>query len=53
MNPFEAVRFVVRLAFSGSDNAEIYPGTPQYINGISYWVPDPVAGKRVVGATVQ
>ena len=29
------------------------PGTPQYINGISYWVPDPVAGERVVEATVQ
>ena len=39
-------------ALSGSGNAEIYPGTPQYINGISYWVPDPVAGERVVVATV-
>src|SRR5829696_3022411 len=28
------------------------PGTPQYINGISYWVPDPVAGRRVLEATV-
>jgi LCP family protein required for cell wall assembly len=52
MNPFEAARFAVRLALSGGSNAEIYPGTPQYINGISYWVPDPVAGRRVVEATV-
>src|SRR5215217_3644598 len=42
MNPFEAARLAVRLAVSGGSNAEIYPGTPQYINGISYWVPDPV-----------
>src|ERR687889_1659006 len=52
MNPFEAARLAVRLALSGGSNAEIYPGTPQYINGISYWVPDPVAGRRVVEATV-
>src|SRR5215216_3477778 len=56
MNPFEAARLAVRLALrlvlSDGSNAEIYPGTPQYINGISYWVPDPVAGRRVVEATV-
>src|ERR671921_47352 len=52
MNPFEAAQLAVRLALSGGSNAEIYPGTPQYINGISYWVPDPVAGRRVVEATV-
>ncbi len=53
MKPFEAARFALRLALSGGSNAEIYPGTPQYINGISYWVLDPVAGERVVEATVQ
>ena len=53
MNPFEAARLVVRLALSGGSNAEIYPGTPQYINGVSYWVPDPAAGRRVVAATVE
>jgi len=52
MNPFEAAQLAVRLALSGGSNAEIYPGTPQYINGISYWVPDPVAARRVVEATV-
>jgi polyisoprenyl-teichoic acid--peptidoglycan teichoic acid transferase len=53
MNPFEAARFAVRFGLSGGTNAEIYPGTPQYINGISYWVPDAAAGERVVEATVQ
>ncbi len=28
-------------------------GTPQYINGISYWVPDTVTGQRVVEATIE
>ncbi len=50
MNPFEAARFA--LLGDGS-NAELYPGTPQYINGISYWVPDTATGRRVVEATVR
>ncbi|MDP8952594.1 MAG: LCP family protein [Actinomycetota bacterium] len=54
MNPFEATRFAVRLMLSGGGGeSEIYPGTPQYINGISYWVPDAVAGRRAVEATVR
>jgi polyisoprenyl-teichoic acid--peptidoglycan teichoic acid transferase len=54
MNPLEAACFAIRFGFSGGDaQAEIYPGTPQYIGGISYWVPDTVAGQRVVAATVQ
>jgi polyisoprenyl-teichoic acid--peptidoglycan teichoic acid transferase len=53
MSPFEATRFAIRLALSGASDPEIYPGTPQYIDGISYWVPDTVAGQRVVEATVQ
>ena len=53
MSPFEAARFAVRFGLSGGTNAEIYPGTPQYINGVSYWVPDPTAGRRVVAATVE
>jgi LCP family protein required for cell wall assembly len=53
MNPFKGAQLAVRIALSRSDNAEIYPGSPQYINGISYWVPDPVAGKRVVEVTVK
>jgi LCP family protein required for cell wall assembly len=53
MSPFEAARFAVRFGLSGGTNAEIYPGTPQYINGVSYWVPDAAAGRRVVAATVE
>jgi polyisoprenyl-teichoic acid--peptidoglycan teichoic acid transferase len=53
MSPFEAARFAVRFGLSGGTNAEIYPGTPQYINGVSYWVPDAAAGRRVVAVTVD
>jgi LCP family protein required for cell wall assembly len=53
MSPFEATRFAVRFGLSGGTNAEIYPGTPQYINGVSYWVPDAAAARRVVAATVE
>ena len=53
MNSFGASRFAVRLALpAGRGGTEIYPGTPQYINGISYWVPDTAAGRRIVEATV-
>jgi polyisoprenyl-teichoic acid--peptidoglycan teichoic acid transferase len=52
MNPLGAVWFVVRASLLGGGGAEIYPGSPQYIGGISYWVPDTVAGQRVVEATV-
>jgi polyisoprenyl-teichoic acid--peptidoglycan teichoic acid transferase len=52
MNPLGAVRFIVRASLLGGGGAEIYPGSPQYIGGISYWVPDTVAGQRVVEATV-
>jgi polyisoprenyl-teichoic acid--peptidoglycan teichoic acid transferase len=54
MSPFEVARFAVRFALlGGASNAEIYPGIPQYIDGISYWVPDTATGQRVVGATVE
>ncbi len=54
MGPFEAARFAIRLALSrGASNAELYPGTPQYINGVSYWVPDTATGQRVVETTVE
>ena len=53
MRPFEAARFAIRLVLSGgASNAELYPGSPQYINGVSYWVPDTATGERVVAATV-
>ena len=53
MGPFEAARFAIRLAIlGGTSNSELYPGSSQYINGVSYWVPDAVAGQRVVEATI-
>ena len=46
-------RFAVRTRLSGIENAELYPGTPQYIGGISYWVPDKEAGDKVVSETIE
>ena len=54
LNPLQMVRFAVQLGLSGGETpAEIYPGTPQYINGISYWVPDPAAGEEAVEETIN
>jgi anionic cell wall polymer biosynthesis LytR-Cps2A-Psr (LCP) family protein len=53
MNPLEAARFAIRMRLSGSVEVEIYPGTPQYIGGISYWVPDREAGEQVVEETLE
>jgi hypothetical protein len=32
---------------------EIYPGTPQYIDVISYWNPNRQAGQQVVEETIE
>ena len=53
MNPVEAARFAIRTRLSGIEQAELYPGAPQYIEGISYWVPDRQAGDQVVAQTVE
>ena len=53
MNPLQAARFAIRTRLSGIEEAELYPGTPQYIEGISYWVPDKQAGDEVVAQTVE
>jgi polyisoprenyl-teichoic acid--peptidoglycan teichoic acid transferase len=53
MNPLEAARFAVRTRLSGIGDTELYPGTPQYIGGISYWVPDKQAGDKVVSETIE
>jgi LCP family protein required for cell wall assembly len=53
MNPLEAARFGLRTRLSGIEEAELYPGAPQYIEGISYWVPDKEAGDEVVARTVE
>jgi LCP family protein required for cell wall assembly len=53
MNPLEAGLFALRMRLSGGVEAEIYPGTPQYIGGISYWVPDRQTGQQVVEQTIR
>ena len=53
MNPVEAARFAFRFALFGGGTAQVYPGTPQYIDGISYWVPDPETGPQAIAATVE
>jgi polyisoprenyl-teichoic acid--peptidoglycan teichoic acid transferase len=53
MNPLQAARFAIRTRLSGIEEAELYPGAPQYIEGISYWVPDKQAGHEVVAQTVE
>jgi hypothetical protein len=41
------------MRLSGSAQAKIYPGAPQYIGGVSYWVPDRPAGQQVVEETIR
>ena len=53
MNPLEAARFAIRMRLSGGTEAEIYPGTPEYIGGISYWVPNRKASKQVIEETIE
>ncbi len=53
MNPLQAARFAIRTRLSGIEEAELYPGAPQYIGGISYWVPDKQAGDQVVSQTIE
>ena len=53
MNPLQAARFAIRTRLSGIEEAELYPGAPQYIEGISYWVPDTQAGDEVVARTIR
>ncbi len=53
MNPLAAGRFALWMWLSGGVEAEIYPGTPQIIGGISYWVPDREAGQPEVEQTIE
>ena len=53
MNLLQAARFAIRTRLSGIEGAELYPGTPQLIGGISYWVPDKEAGDKVVSETIE
>lgn len=52
MNPLEAARFLIQLRLAGERATDIYPGTPQYINGISYWVPDTNSGEQIMRETI-
>ncbi|MBA2693892.1 MAG: LCP family protein [Rubrobacter sp.] len=53
MNPVQAAFFAMRMGLSGISSVEIYPGTPEYIDGISYWVPDEEAGERAMAETIE
>lgn len=54
MNPVELAIFGVRLSLArGEMTAELYPGTPQYIDGISYWIPDTATGRQTVENTID
>jgi LCP family protein required for cell wall assembly len=53
MNPLETARFAIRTRLFGIEDAELYPGTPKYIGGISYWIPDKKAGDKVVSETIE
>jgi len=54
MNPLQAARFGIQYALWGrGDPVETYPGAPQYIDGISYWVPDKNAGQQIVDETIR
>ena len=53
LNSLEAGLFALRMRLSGSVQAEIYPGIPRYIDGISYWVPYREAGQQVVEDTIK
>ncbi len=52
MNPIETGFFAVRVGLQGIGEVAIYPGVPQYIDGISYWVPDENAGPQAVEETI-
>ena len=52
MNPLEAARFLIQLGLAGERPTDTYPGTPQYIDGISYWVPDKSSGEQVMQDTI-
>ena len=52
LNPLEATRLAVQMWLWGGGPAETYPGSPRYIDGVSYWVPDRGSGRQVVEETV-
>ena len=53
MNPLEIARFVLRMGLFGGLEVETYPGTPQYIGGIAYWVPDKETAAPLIEKTIE
>ena len=57
MNPLEVAltvsRFAVKSWLFGSLGAETYPGTPQYIEGIAYWMPDNEAAAPLIEESIE
>lgn len=58
MNFFEVSRYVIRTGvltglLGGSTEVETYPGTPQYIEGVAYWVPDKDAAAPLIEETIE
>ena len=57
MNPLEAALAVARFAIGtilfGGMKAETFPGTPQYVEGVAYWVPDNKAAAPLIDETIE
>ena len=58
MSILEVARFAIRTwvlsgLLGGSAEVEIYPGTPQYIEGVAYWVPNKEATAPLIEETIE
>lgn len=58
MNVFEVARYIIRTGvlkslLGGSVEAEIYPGSPQYIEGVAYWVPNKETAAPLIEETIE
>ena len=58
MNVIEVARHVIRTGVTTSllgrsVEAEIYPGSPQYIEGVAYWVPNEESAAPMIEETIE
>ena len=58
MSTLEMARFAIRTwvlsgLLGGSAEVEIYPGTPQYIESVAYWVPDKETAAPLIEETIE
>lgn len=58
MNFFEVARYVIRTGvltglLGGSAEVKTYPGAPQYIGGVAYWVPEKDAAAPLIDETIK